>query len=93
MLFRSILKKDDPRFGQITGALIELGDGYLRRIKEHADKSGSLSEQFDRNDGTPQSARDLSWSYAAVLTAFQQREIALKKTKELKRVLVPGGDK
>jgi glucoamylase len=86
-----VFNKTDARFGQILGAMIELGDGYLRRVQQHADKSGALSEQFDRNDGTPQSARDLTWSYAAVLTAFTQREIALKRTRELQAQPVPGG--
>lgn len=35
--------------------------------------NGSLSEQYDRNTGTPLSARDLTWSYAALLTAAARR--------------------
>jgi glucoamylase len=88
-----VVKKSDARFGQIIGAMIELGDGYLRRVQQHAGESGSLSEQFDRNDGSLQSARDLSWSYAAVLTAFSQREIAVKSAKGLQTQLVPGSAK
>lgn len=32
-----------------------------------------MAEQFHRNDGTPLSAKDLTWSYAAALTAFAAR--------------------
>jgi glucoamylase len=35
--------------------------------------SGSLAEQFSRSDGTPLSAHDLTWSYAAFLTAAARR--------------------
>ena len=83
------VNKTDARFAQIIGATIELGDGYLRRVQQHADSSGSLSEQFDRNDGSLQSAQDLTWSYAAVLTAFSQRDIALNSARNLQAQPVP----
>ena len=35
--------------------------------------NGSLSEQFSKSDGSPLSARDLTWSYAALLTANERR--------------------
>lgn len=35
--------------------------------------NGSLSEQFDKADGLELSARDLTWSYAALLTANMRR--------------------
>ena len=36
--------------------------------------NGGLSEQFDRNTGSPLSAVDLTWSYASALTAFAARD-------------------
>ena len=33
-----------------------------------------MAEQFGRDDGAPLSARDLTWSYAAFLTAIARRE-------------------
>jgi glucoamylase len=72
--------KTDARHGQIVEALIELGDGYLRRVRQHSDQNtNALSEQFNGTTGFMQSAQDLSWSYASILTAFQQREKAVKK--------------
>lgn len=35
--------------------------------------NGSLSEQFSKSDGSPMSARDLTWSYAALLTTNMRR--------------------
>lgn len=35
--------------------------------------NGSMSEQFSKSDGSPLSARDLTWSYAALLTANMRR--------------------
>lgn len=39
--------------------------------------NGSLSEQFDKSDGDELSARDLTWSYAALLTANMRRNSAV----------------
>lgn len=35
---------------------------------------GALAEQYSRNDGMQISARDLTWSYAAFLTAYSARK-------------------
>lgn len=35
--------------------------------------NGSLSEQYSKSDGTQLSARDLTWSYAALLTTNLRR--------------------
>lgn len=35
--------------------------------------NGSMSEQFSKSDGSQMSARDLTWSYAALLTANMRR--------------------
>ena len=42
-------------------------------MQEYTPTNGSLSEQFTRENGTPISARDLTWSYAAFLTAADRR--------------------
>ena len=42
-------------------------------MAKYTPKDGSLAEQFNRNDGKPLSAVDLTWSYAAALTAFAAR--------------------
>lgn len=42
-------------------------------IATYAQSNGSLSEQFSRSNGSPLSAYDLTWSYAAFLTAAARR--------------------
>ncbi len=49
------------------------GDEYMQRVKYHADASGHMSEQLSRENGYMLSARDLTWSYVAFLTAYEAR--------------------
>jgi glucoamylase len=42
-------------------------------IATYAQSNGSLSEQYSRSTGSPLSAYDLTWSYAAFLTAAARR--------------------
>ena len=58
-------------------ALIERGDAVLTRVRSFIPESGHLTEQFDQKTGAQTSAKDLSWSYAAFITAWQARRIAL----------------
>jgi glucoamylase len=53
-------------------ALRAAGDAMLRAILFHSD-SYELSEQFDGATGFEKSVRNLSWSYAAVLSALRAR--------------------
>jgi len=48
-------------------------DGYVDIVATYAQSNGSLSEQFDRSNGSPLSAHDLTWSYASFLTAAARR--------------------
>ncbi|SIO26811.1 Astacin (Peptidase family M12A) [Singulisphaera sp. GP187] len=67
------LARSDARFGVVLRALREAGDAQLRRVKFHAGGDGSLAEQVYREDGFARSARDLTWSYASILTAAAVR--------------------
>ncbi|MEQ1665122.1 MAG: glycoside hydrolase family 15 protein [Bdellovibrionales bacterium] len=58
---------------------ISTGDEYMSRVKFHTDEHGSMSEQMNRENGYMLSARDLTWNYAAFLTAYQAR-IAAQQT-------------
>ncbi|EEA23076.1 glycoside hydrolase 15 protein [Talaromyces marneffei ATCC 18224] len=60
-------------FTSIISAVKTYADGYVSIVQGHAAANGSLSEQFDRNSGVEISARDLTWSYAALLTANLRR--------------------
>lgn len=57
----------------LTKAIRTYADGFLSIVSTHAETNGSLAEQFSRNDGLQLSAYDLTWSYAALLTAAARR--------------------
>jgi glucoamylase len=71
-----VLAAGDPTFQDLLRALRGAGDRQLRRVKYHAFPDGSLSEQMNRHTGFMQSAGDLTWNYAAVLTALAERAAA-----------------
>jgi glucoamylase len=52
------------------------GDKYMARAKFHADQEGRMAEQINRFSGYMLSAHDLTWSYAAFLTAYEARKLA-----------------
>ncbi|KAI1863995.1 uncharacterized protein JN550_009274 [Neoarthrinium moseri] len=54
-------------------AVLNYAEGFVNNVATYAASNGSLAEQYDRNNGTPLSARDLTWSYAAFLTAVARR--------------------
>ncbi len=59
--------------------LIAKGDAILSRTREFIPASGDLSEQFDQTTGEETSAKDLSWSYACFITAWDARRAAFAK--------------
>jgi glucoamylase len=56
------------------------GDAFLRTVQAFAPPGGELSEQFDRTTGAATSARHLTWSYAAFITAAASRAQVLRPT-------------
>ncbi|KAI0040041.1 glycoside hydrolase family 15 protein [Auriscalpium vulgare] len=61
-------------FTSITAATRRLADDFLALHAKYTPADGSLSEQFDRSTGAPKSAADLTWNYAALITAFRARD-------------------
>lgn len=59
------------------------GDAFMRRIAFHTPSDGHLSEEFDRVTGVPVGAQDLTWSYAALLTASFARAAAISGSENL----------
>ncbi|KAH8687330.1 Six-hairpin glycosidase-like protein [Tricladium varicosporioides] len=57
----------------LYNAVKTYADGYVNIVATYAQSNGSLSEQFSRSAGTPLSAYDLTWSYAAFLTVAARR--------------------
>ncbi|KAJ3195972.1 glycoside hydrolase 15 protein [Irineochytrium annulatum] len=62
-----------PEFKAIVAQLKELGDTYVRSVKFHAG-GFNLNEQYNRDSGMAEGVRDLTWSYAALITANAARE-------------------
>jgi glucoamylase len=61
--------KPGGEFGEIIRAVKTFADGFVKVAAKATPSDGSLSEQFDKNKGTPRGIRDLTWSYASALTA------------------------
>jgi len=61
-------------------AALQRGDAFLRTVQAFTPPGGELSEQFDRTTGAATSARHLTWSYAAFITAAASRTQALRPT-------------
>jgi glucoamylase len=57
----------------LYNAIKTYADGYFNIVSTYAQSNGSLSEQFNKAGGAPLSAYDLTWSYAAFLTAAARR--------------------
>jgi glucoamylase len=63
----------DSTFSSLISSIQVFADGFLEIHAKYTPEDGSLSEQFSKSDGSPTSATDLTWSYAAALTAFNAR--------------------
>ncbi|EPE04803.1 glycoside hydrolase family 15 [Ophiostoma piceae UAMH 11346] len=66
-------------YASIVAAVKTYADGYVSIVETYAASNGSMAEQFDRNSGVQLSARDLTWSYAALLTAKLRRDALVPK--------------
>lgn len=60
-------------YTSIYNAVQTYADGYMAVVQKYTPSTGALAEQFDKSSGSPLSAVDLTWSYAAFLTAAQRR--------------------
>ncbi|KAF2196784.1 glucoamylase precursor [Delitschia confertaspora ATCC 74209] len=69
-------RSNGKNFNKLLDAVLDYADGFVAVVHQYTPASGALSEQFDRNTGAPLSARDLTWSYAAYITALSARRSA-----------------
>jgi glucoamylase len=65
-----------PDTRELARLALARGDAIMRTVRAFTPESGELSEQFDQTTGVQTSARHLSWSYAAFITAAAQRSKA-----------------
>jgi glucoamylase len=55
------------------------GDEIMAAVRRYVPASGEISEQFDQTTGAQTSAKNLTWSYAAFITAAAARRAALAR--------------
>ncbi|KAE8323689.1 Six-hairpin glycosidase-like protein [Aspergillus sergii] len=65
--------KSSSAYESLTSAVKTYADGFISVIQEYTPDGGALAEQYSRDQGTPVSASDLTWSYAAFLSAVGRR--------------------
>ena len=70
---------------------LERGAAIMRTVQAFTPETGELSEQFDRTTGAQTSAKHLSWSYAAFITAAASRTEALRPIRGADRGALPAG--
>lgn len=68
------ISRNQPEFKKIISHLVDEGDLYMLRVLYHSNPDGSLSEQFNRENGYMQGAPNLTWSHASFLTAKLYRD-------------------
>ena len=61
-----------------AGLAMKCGDAIMRTVQAFTPESGDLSEQFDQTTGAQSSAKHLTWSYAAFITAAASRARAFR---------------
>ncbi|SMR53207.1 unnamed protein product [Zymoseptoria tritici ST99CH_1E4] len=64
-------------FSSIVNAVSTYADSYMANAQKYTPQNGALAEQYSRSNGSPLSAVDLTWSYAAFLTAANARRAAM----------------
>jgi glucoamylase len=99
-----VLTEENKRFRQRLGApqgaarghvlaaaAVQRGDAIMRTVQAFTPAGGELSEQFDRTTGAETSAKHLSWSYAAFITAAASRAQAYRSILVSGLVAKPAG--
>jgi glucoamylase len=84
------LMRGGQGFADVLNELRAAGDRQLARIKYHSFPDGGLSEQMNRTTGFMQSARDLTWNYACILTTLANRPSTPSVTRVLERPVLMG---
>lgn len=77
--FAQVGVSDEASSAAASAALHEAGDSMMRAVVFHSDHY-ELSEQYDGNTGFEKSVRDLTWSYAAFLSALRAKTTKLPKS-------------
>lgn len=68
--------------GEPSAAALRKGDRVMQMVQRFTPPGGELSEQFDGTTGQQSSAKNLTWSYAAFITATDARRTAIEITRK-----------
>ncbi|KAI9694322.1 MAG: hypothetical protein M1820_009011 [Bogoriella megaspora] len=68
-----IYASSSATYSTLTSVVKTYADGYVSKVQQYTPSTGFLTEQYERSTGTPLSAANLTWSYAAFLTAADRR--------------------
>lgn len=60
-------------YGKLLDAAAKYADGFVDIVSTYVGDGGSMSEQYTNSTGCPISARHLTWSYSAFLSATDRR--------------------
>ncbi len=64
---------------EFAQAAMNAGDSVMYRLYKYVKNDGGhIAEQIDRNSGPQKSAKDLTWSYANILSAMKERGKSLE---------------
>ncbi|KAF2705210.1 glycoside hydrolase family 15 protein [Pleomassaria siparia CBS 279.74] len=66
--------KGTPTYDNLLSAVRTYADGFFAIVQKYTPQNGDLAEQFSKVDGSPLSARKLTWSYASFLSAKLRRD-------------------
>ncbi len=64
---------DSDTFQTLVQAVSTYADDFVNVVAKYTPSDGALAEQYSKDNGTPLSARDLTWSYASFLTTADRR--------------------
>ena len=68
-----------------VAAKVSAGDAVMYRLYQHVkDDGGHIAQQIGRNDGKQTSAKDLTWSYANLLSAIKARAEAVSALEKIR---------
>jgi glucoamylase len=76
---------------ELARLAVARGDAIMQTVRTYTPESGALSEQFDQTTGAQTSAKHLSWSYAAFITAAASRDRACRATPAADHAMKPAG--
>lgn len=71
--YHLIIPYNSPAFNQTMISLLNYGDSFLDKLREHVSDDGSMNEQFNKYTGIMQGAKELTWSHGAFWSSSHLR--------------------